>query len=211
MVALGRTSMKRVRGFLESIAFARLKPQVPTPPKPLSKRLGPLGDPVERLLSGGPVPADPLYLSNRTLGQKLKFWSFVGIPCAVLAMGIGVMLSDVLDPPKATPPKEPTAAEINAGLLPNLVKDLKLAPPSVVQVLEVRVEGSRLAGEVNNTTTREIAAVELVVDLTNAAGSHVGAVRVTVEKLPPSGRKEFQVPLDVGAAAFAIVREIALR
>ena len=207
----GGTTMKRIREFLESIVFAGMKPGGQTAPKQQLKWLGPLRGPVERLLSGGPAPTDPLYLTNRTLAQKLKSWSLVAIPCVVLAVGIGVTLSNVLDPPEAKPVKEPTAAEITAKLLPNLDKDIKLAPPSDVQVLEIKVDGSRLVGVVKNTTTREIAVVELVIDLTNATGSQVGAVNAIVEKLPPSGRKDFQIPIKQRDAAFALIREVTSR
>src|SRR5438477_13166178 len=135
--------MKRIRAFLESIAFAGLKPGGQAAPKPEFGWLGPLRGPVERLLSGT-APNDPLYLSNRTSGQKLKSWSLIGIPCLVLAVGIAVTLSNFLDPPEVKPAKEPTAAEITAKLLPNVEKDLKFTPPSEVQVIEVRVDGSRV-------------------------------------------------------------------
>ena len=64
--------MKQIREFLESIAFAGLKPGGQTAPKRQLPWLGPLRD---RLLSGGPAPTDPLYLTNRTLGRKLLSWS----------------------------------------------------------------------------------------------------------------------------------------
>jgi hypothetical protein len=202
--------MKRLREFLESIAFAGLKPGGPTAPKQELKWLGPLRGPVERLISG-PAPADPLYLSNRTLSQKLKSWSLIGIPCLVLALGIGVTLSDLLDPPEAKPIKEPTPQEITAKLLPNLEKGLQSAPTPDVKVVEIRVDSLRLVGVLKNTTTHEIAAVELVVDLTDSTGSQVGGVTGTVEKLPPSGNKEFQIPIKQRDAAFAIVREVKSR
>jgi hypothetical protein len=191
--------------------FAGLKPGGQTAPKPQLKWLGPLRGPIERLLSGGSAPTDPLYLTNRTLTQKLKSWSLVAIPCAVLAVAVGVTLSKYLDPPKAKPVKEPTAAEIAARLLPNMDNDIKLAPPSDVQVVEVRVDGPRLVGVVKNTTTREIAVVELVIDLTDSSGSQVGAVNGMVEKLPPSANKDFQISIKQRNAAFALVREVIAR
>jgi hypothetical protein len=203
--------MKRIREFLESIAFAGLKPGGPTAPKQELRWLGPLRGPVERILSGGPAPTDPLYLTNRTLYQKLKSWSLIGIPCLVLALGIGATLSTLLDPPEAKPVKEPTAAEITAKLLPNLEKDIRLAPASEVQVVEIRVDGSRLVGVVRNTTARRIASAELVIDLTNSFGSQVGGVNGTVENLPPSSNKAFQIPIKQRNAAFAIVREVRSR
>jgi hypothetical protein len=129
----------------------------------------------------------------------------------VLAVGIGVALSNLIDPPDAKPNKQPTKAEITAKLLPAIDKDFKLAPPSDVQVLEIKVVGSRLVGVLNNTSTREIAAAEVVVDLTNAAGSQVGAVSGIVERLPASGKKEFQIPITQRDAAFGLVREVKAR
>lgn len=202
--------MKRIRAFLESIAFAGLKPGGPAAPKPEFGWLGPLRGPVERLLSGT-APNDPLYLSNRTSGQKLKSWSLIAIPCLVLAIGIAVTLSNFLDPPEIKPAKEPTAAEITAKLLPNVDKDLKFTPPSEVQVIEVRVDGSRVVGVVKNTTAREIAVTSVVFDLTNSTGSQIGAISTTVENLPASGNKEFQIPIKQRDAAFALVREVKSR
>ncbi len=201
--------MKRIREFLESIVYVGMKPGGQTAPKRELTWLGPLRGPVDRLLSGGPAPSDPLYLTNRTPAQRLKFWSLIAIPC-VLVLGIGYQLSRSLNPPVPPPAKEPTAAEITARLLPNMAKDIQLAPPTDVQVPEIRVDGARLVGVVKNTTKNEIG-VELVVYLTNLAGSQVGAVNGIVERIPPSGTKAFQFPIKQRDAVFALVREIKSR
>ena len=202
--------MKRVMALLESIAFAGMKPGAQTAPKRQLAWLGPLRGPVERLLSGGPAPTDPLYLTNRTLGRKLLSWSLIGIPCLALLAGIGVKLSS-LDPPLAKPAKELTAAEITAKLLPNMDKDFKLAPASDVQVLEARVDGTRLVGKVKNTSTKEIAGAELVIDLADAEGSQVGAVSTVVGKIPPLGTRNFEISIKQRRAATATVREVSVR
>ena len=199
--------MKRIREFLESIVFAGMKPGGQTAPKRQLTWLGPLRGPVERFLSGGPAPSDPLYLTNRSPTQRLKSWSLVVIPL-VLILGVGYKLSRSLNPPAAPPNKELTAAEITAKLLPNMAKDIQLAPPGDVQVLEIRVDGSRLVGVVKNTTTRQIDVAEMVIELTNSSGSQVGAVNWTVERIPPSGTKEFHFPIQQRDAAFALVREV---
>ncbi len=206
----GGTTMKRIREFLESIVFAGMKPGGQTAPKRQLTGLGPLRGPVERLLSGGPAPSDPLYLTNRTPAQKLKSWSLIAIPCVVLALGI-VILSRSLQPPEPKLVKPLTAAEITAKLLPNLDQDIQLPPATDVQVIEIKVEGSRLVGVVKNTTRREIAVTELVIDLTNAAGSQVGAVNAIVEKIPPSGTKDFQIAIQQRDAAFALIRNVTSR
>ena len=213
--ALGGATMKRILAFLKSIVFAGMKPGAQTAPKRQLAWLGPLRGPVERLLSGGPAPTDPLYLTNRTLGRKFLSWSLVGIPCLVLLAGIGItlsnLLSNLLDAPLAKPAKELTAAEITAKLLPNMDKDFKLAAASDVQVLEARVDGTRLIGKVKNTSTREIAGAELVIDLADAEGSQVGAVSTVVGKIPPSGTKDFEISIKQRNAASAMVREVTLR
>jgi hypothetical protein len=203
--------MKRVMALLESIVFAGMKPGAQTAPKRQLAWLGPLRGPVERLLSGGPAPTDPLYLTNRTLGRKLQSWSLIGIPCLALLAGIGIILSSLLDPPLAKPAKELTAAEITAKLLPNMDKDFKLAPASDVQVLEARVDGTRLVGKVKNTSTKEIAGAELVIDLFDASLSQVGAVSAVVGKIPPSGTRGFEISIKQRTAATAMVREVTVR
>ena len=198
---------KRIREFFESLMYAGLKPGGQAAPKREPGRAGPLRNSVERFLSGG-QPTDPLYLSNRTPGQKLKSWSLIAIPCLVLVLGVSVVLTNLVDSPPATPLKQPTSAEITAKLLPNLNQDFKLKPASDVQVVEIRVVGSRLVGVLKNTSAREIAAAELVVDLTNAAGSQVGAVSGKVEKIPALGTKDFQIPITQRDAAFGMVRDV---
>src|ERR1017187_10871489 len=108
--ALGGITRKIILAFLESIVFEGMKPGAQTAPKREFAWLGPLRGPVERLLSGGPAPTDPLYLTNRTLGRKLLSWSLLGIPCLVLLAGIGKVCRSLLDPPLAKPAKELTAA-----------------------------------------------------------------------------------------------------
>jgi hypothetical protein len=51
----------------------------------------------------------------------------------------------------------------------------------------------------------------VVFDLTNSTGSQIGAISGTVENLPPSGHKEFQIPIKQRDAAFALVREVKSR
>jgi hypothetical protein len=204
----GGTIMKRIREFLESIVFAGMKPGGQTASKPRFQWLGPLRGPIERLLSGGPAPNDPLYLTNRTLTQKLKPWSLVAIPCLILAVAVGYTLRSFNPNQEAKPVKALTAAEIAAKM--QIPKDIKLAPASEVQVLEIRVDGSQVVGTVLNTSAREIAVVKLVIDLTGNSGSQVGAVEATLEKLPASGRKNFQLPIRQRNAAFALIREISI-
>ena len=202
---VGGAIMSPLRRYLEAIVFAGMKPGAQTAPKPQPKWLGPLRSPVERLLSGGPAPTDPLYLTNRSLPQKLKFWSLIAVPCLILVAGVAYTLR-TLNPPAPKPVAELTAAEITARM--QMPKDIKLGPVSDVQVLEIRVDGSQLVGAVRNTSARDIPVVKLIIDLTSISGSQVGAVNATLEKLPASGRRDFQIPIKQRNATAALVREI---
>ena len=114
--------MNRIREFFESIVFAGMKPGAQAVPKQNLRWLGPLRDPIERLLSGGPAPSDPLYLSNRTPAQKLKSWSLIAIPCLVLALGVGVTLSNFLDLPKPNPSRNLHRAKLRRNCSPTWTK-----------------------------------------------------------------------------------------
>jgi hypothetical protein len=79
-------------------------------------------------------------------------------------------------------------------------------------VIEIAVQhgGSpRLAGVVHNNTSHEIETVEVVIDLTDNAGSQVGGVSGTIAKIPAKSNKEFQFPIKQKDAVFALVRNIA--
>ncbi len=208
--------MKRLRAFIESIVFAGLRPAgaKTTPQGSQWKWLGPLSGPVERLLSGGPAPTDPLYLTNRSWNQKIRSWTLIGIPCLVLLVAVGFVLSSLMSPPEAKPTKEVSASEIAAKMLPDMNKDLHLSTNHDVEVMDVKVEtagGTKLVGTLRNTTAHEIAVAEVIVDLTNLSGSQLGAVSATVEKLPANGTKSFSTPIRQSDAAFALVREVSAR
>ena len=207
-IALDGVIMNAIRRFLESLAFAGLKPGAQNAPRPQPKWLGPLRKPIENLLSGGPTPNDPLYLTNRTAAQKLKSWSLALIPCLLMAVGVGYWLRSI-HPPEAAPVNAHPAVQAKSQLPRDFGKDIKFPPPPDVRVLEVRVDGARLLGAVQNTSTRKIPLVRLIVDLVTIHNTAVGAAEVTVTDLPPSGRKSFEVPIKQRDAAYALVRDIS--
>ncbi len=204
--------MKKVREFFEKVAYAGLKPSGQKPEARRDTGWGRVRTKIDAFLAGGPAPSDPLYLTNRSFGQKAKPWLIVGIPMLILLGAIGISLSNILEPPEAPPVAEPTAKELSAKILPNLDANLKIASNNDVEVVEVRVEhtgGSKVVGSVRNNTNHEIAAAHMVLDLTDTKGSQVGGVEVQVESIPASKVKAFSMPIAQHTAAFAIVREIA--
>jgi len=202
--------MKRLRELFESIAFVGLKPSGQKTSEKSLKWLGPLARPIDRFLSGA-APNDPLYLTNRTFGQKLKSWSIIAIPCLILAVGVGVTLSNILNPPEAKQAAELTAKEISAKLLPNLDPNLKLDLNSDLEAVEVKVEhigGSRVSGVVRNRTDHDIASAHVILDLADTNGSQVGGVEVPIQNIPAQKTKTFSHPIAQPTAAFALVREL---
>ena len=202
--------MKRLREFFENIAYAGLKPGQKAAAKPTTF-WGKLRARFDQFLAGGPAPNDPLYLTNRSFGQKIRPWLIIGVPMVILFGVIGVSLSNILEPPEAKQAAEPTAKEVSAKLLPNLDNNIRIENNSDVEVVEIKIEhtgGSKLLGSVRNTTNHEIAAARMVVDLTDTNGSQVGGVEVRIESIPASKTKSFAQPIAQHGAAFALVREV---
>src|ERR1051326_43752 len=76
---------------------------------------------IERFVSGS-APSDPLYVSNRTFGQKIRVVVLIGAPVLALAVLLGLALGSYFDTPpaqQASGSKEPTG-EITAKVLPHL-------------------------------------------------------------------------------------------
>src|SRR5262249_16566952 len=110
--------------------------------------------------------------------------------------------------PKAV--AEPTAKEIAAKILP-LDTNLKIESNTTIEAVEVKVEhtgGSKVIGSVRNTTSHDISAVRMVVDLTDVNGSQVGGVEVRIENIPASKVRTFSAPIAQKTAAYALVREV---
>ena len=131
------------------------------------------------------------------MGHKVRSWMLIGIPLLVLIAAIGATLA-LLEPPEVKPEKQLTAKEVASKLLPNMDKEIKLASNPDIQVVEVSVhqEGSpRLVGIIHNSSAREVAEVQLVLDLTDTMGSQVGGVNGTVSNVPANGNKSFTIPI----------------
>jgi hypothetical protein len=206
--------MKRLRAFFESIVFADLKPGAVRQGQTQGKNwLGPLRGPIDRFLSGG-ASKDPLYLTNRSLGQKVQAWAVVAVPCLLIIGVVALALSkDYFAPPDGPAPKEMTPAEVSSKLLPNIAKDIQIDTNRDVEVVEVHVEHTAeltLTGSVRNNSARNLAAVDVVFNLTDKTGSQLGAVNTHIENLAPKSVKAFQIPISQPNAAFALVREVSI-
>jgi hypothetical protein len=213
---------KRIKEFFERLAYAGLKPQGGTRPQPAlnapqiqapkQKGFAAFRVWVEtRLTKAG--PSDPLYLSNRTFGQKLRAWSIIGVPALVVLAGVGLVLVGYFNvaAPIAPPPVGLSNAEIASRMLPDLNKNMHIETQHDLDVEDVHVvAGSpvRLAGIAKNNTDHEIAKVELVFDLTDKTGSRQGAVSTELKNIASKSSVTFQFPIEQATASFALVREV---
>lgn len=206
---------KRFKQFLETLAYAGLKPRGGRAAQPAQQRPGSIRAWVEsKLTKGG--SSDPLYLSNRTLGQKLKSWSIVGVPVLVVLGGLGLVLFGYFDKdaPIAPPPVGLTNAQMAEKMLPDLNKDMHVESQHDLDVEDVHVvpgAPSRLVGIAKNTTGRPISAAELVFDLTDRNGSRQGAVTTELKNIASKTSVPFQFAIESSAATFALVREVHVR
>src|SRR3954454_8319671 len=103
-------------------------------------RIDAIAKKVERFVSGNAV-ASPLYLTNRTLGQKIRFGLLVGTPALAVAALIGLALNSAFDRSPATgrsaanDRKAPTG-EITAKVLQHVEKDFTTEYSRDVDVIE---------------------------------------------------------------------------
>ena len=204
--------MSGLREKIESIVYAGLKSgaqQATSGDAAARSIFGALRQRIDLWVSGGPGPSDPLYLSNRTTGQKARAWVVIGVPLLLVIALIGISLSTLLEPPKPQQVTELTPAEVAAKLLPNL-KDLKIEGSSDVEIVELRVENSgvRMTGTLRNKTARTIASADISCDVTDSGGTQLGSVILHVEDIPASGVKRFEQPLNRLDATFVLVRQI---
>jgi hypothetical protein len=161
----------------------------------------------------GRAPSDPFYLSNRTFAQKLRPALIIGVPGVLLALGIGLAVTGYFDKPVPLVSSQPnlTPEQVAAKMLPNLDKNLKVEQNHDVEVADVHIEqsgGTKVAGTVRNTTAHVIQDPELVFDLTDAAGSRLGAVSTRIPKIDARSSAPFSFPVPQKNAAFALVREV---
>jgi len=173
---------------------------------------------LERFITGGRAQ-DPLYVTNRTLGQKLRFALLIGTPVLVVAVFMGLAMMNYFDPaPKAEKtvvPKEPTG-EYTSKVLPHIEKDLAVSNEYSrdIEVLEAAVSRGAertISGKIRNTTDHQISVAELIFDVTDDEGSQLGGVSVRVENVPPHAIVPFKSVLQQQAARSALVREVHSR
>jgi hypothetical protein len=168
---------------------------------------------IERIV-GGSGPSDPLYISNRTLGQKAKFVLLIGTPVLALLGLMALALGNYFDPAPSPQKVAATPHEIGAitaKVLPDLQKTYKSDSDTDCEVAEASVGGSTLVGKLRNKTDRTVHVADVVFDLTDEDGSALGAVAVRVENIAPHGTADFRMAVEQHKAKTALVRELHTR
>jgi hypothetical protein len=175
---------------------------------PLGKIFRPLWLRLDHFLSGR-AQDDPLFLSNRTIAQKMKSWLAIGVPCLVVIGVVAFALSrrggakDVRS--------DLTPAQVAAKMLPDYSKTVDLGADHPVTVDEVQVEHSvppKLIGVARNTSDYLVDSADLVCELETRRGWRLGAVTAHVGAIAPHATQKFEVEIAQDTAAIAIVSEI---
>ena len=175
---------------------------------------------LERFLGGG-AANDPLYLTNRTIGQKIRTGVLIGAPVIALGALIYMALDSRFDRPASiekaaaieTKSRQPTG-EITAKVLPNLDKTYISEQSKEIDVLEASVSrdaSPELSGKLRNNTDGIVRVADLVFDITDQEGSQLGGISVRVENIPPKGTATFRMSLPQKTARSALVREVHTR
>jgi hypothetical protein len=177
---------------------------------------------VERFVAGNAVN-DPLYVTNRSFGQKLRMGLLVGTPILAIGALIYLALDQAFDRPivvernaakvaAQNKRREPTG-EVTAKVLPNLEKDYTSEQSRDVEVVEASVSRGGehvLTGRVRNNSDR-VQVADLVFDVTDEEGSQLGGVSVRVDNIPAKGTAPFRIALQQRDARTALVREVKTR
>jgi hypothetical protein len=171
---------------------------------------------IERFLSGGAV-ADPLYISNRTIGQRIRMALLVGIPAVAVAALVVWGMSTYFESrgsSGAASHTDDAARAVTAKLLPNIEKNFTTDYSRDVNIVEAAISTGNeriLFGKIRNNTDRVVQVAEAVFELTNDDGSELGGVVVTVRNIAPKATAPFKLALTQRNARSVMVRELHSR
>lgn len=170
---------------------------------------------LERFVSGS-APSDPLYVTNRTFGQRIRTALLFGVPALAIGgmiyMGLGRQFDKPGDPKPSAP--LPATGEITAKVLPHLEKTYQSESDHDVSVSEATVahgSDSNISGKLKNNTDRMVVMADVVFDVTDEGGSALGAVMVRVENIAAHSTVPFRKSIEQHTARGAVVREIHVR
>jgi len=190
-----------------------MKPSSPASAAQPKRPAGGFRDKLEGLLSGGPAPSDPLYLTNRSLWQRARTAILVAIPCLILLGVVALGVSRHFRV-QEKPVHQPTPAEIAQATLPNLVKNVQITTDHDLEVSEARIQHgppAMVMGIVKNNSSHSIDNIRVVFTITSDIGAKLGYTAVHVDHVDPKSTAPFSLRIDHDDAAFALVKEIVLQ
>jgi hypothetical protein len=139
--------------------------------------------PIDRWLSA-PGHSDPLHVTNRTLGQKLRVWAAVAAGVAAVGGTVYYIQSVHHRADTVAPQAELSPAEIAKSMLPNLDKvQLENAAIRTVDARIVHGARTELEGTVQNGSTHKINGAEITFEIADEIGSKLGSVVVQIGPL----------------------------
>ena len=177
--------LNRLKNLFESIVYAGMKP-------------------------GARSAEDPLYLTNQTTGQKARRIFLMASPMIVVIAG-GLIAIAVLSPATTKAPRQVSAAEVKAKVLPEFNQAIKLESNQDLEVTEVHFEhagGNQIVGSLKNKSSHQIIQAVAVFDLADVDNSGLGGVTVTELNLRAGESRAFRQPIDQANAMHAMVREL---
>jgi hypothetical protein len=179
---------------------------MPTPPANVP---GPKPGGRLRRLIDGPTISDPLYLTNRSLTQRVRLAALIALPVLVVGGLVAYALSNRATK-NAPPPAEVTAAEI-AKAMPDLNKEIHVAVNNDIEVIEVSVKRGgdpQVIGTIKNNGERRYPYAKVSFDLVDAGNSQVGAVAHVFDNVGPHSSIPFHFSIQQKDADKALVRDI---
>lgn len=199
----------RFQNIVESIIYAGMKPGARSTDGAPAAKPGLLA----RFLAG-PSPSDPLYLTNQTLGQKVRRLLLMVFPVIVVLVGVLVAIG-VHGAKGQKAPRELSAAEIKAKVAPAFNQEIKLDSNHDLEVTEVHFEraagSSLMVGNLKNKTDHQITQVVIAFELADPSRSGLGGVTVTETHLAPGAVRTFRKPIDQTNAMYALVQDVDTR
>ena len=173
------------------------------------KWAGPLRDTFRRLIDG-PTQSDPLYLTNRTIGQRARVWAMVAVPVLVIG-GLVVYVLNEKFVRKTAPPVEISNAEIAKRSLPGLNQPIKVAVNPDLEVVAAEAQrGSApsIFGVLKNKSGQKYPYVKLEFELADTRNTTVGAAATVLENVAPHSETKFRFAIPQKDVGLVLVREI---
>ena len=133
----------------------------------------------------------------------------IATPTALLFCALALVLTNVYAP-KAAPPREVSAVDLMAKLLPDIEKTVNIYAYKDAEIVELRMlrDGApRISGVLKNKTDHVIS-VECDIDLANVDGSRISTATERVEKAPALSSMPFEFPVHNPETAYALVRKM---